>query len=78
MGNLFPSYRRMPESSGRLRAPTFGGGSTTFWIPACAGMTIKALTGPLAVLKNRNGGPDHFFKLAELRTASRHDRQSIL
>jgi len=32
--NALPSFRRMPESSGRLKAPTFG--LTTFWIPAAA------------------------------------------
>ena len=38
--NTLPSFRRRPESSGRLKAPTFG--LTTFWIPACAGMTEKS------------------------------------
>jgi len=29
----------------RLRAPTFGGASTTFWMLACASMTVIKLTG---------------------------------
>ena len=32
--NTLASFRRRPESSGRLKAPTFG--STIFWIPAAA------------------------------------------